>query len=1020
MADKNVNIDINVQSQGIDNATQKVKGLTSAVKDAQTSTQEFGRGVQFVYDNTGKAINVLTDDTKRLSAQSRDLVNAMANLTAQGKTNTAEFTLLQKRHLELATTIEKTKATSKDLFGTLSLLPGSVGDFSGKLQGVVEITKLFGSLSLQGLYTQFKELGNIAGSVVKNVFSVFQKPAGAVSGPSATAGATPEIGAAAQMGAAAQTEAAAQKIESAAINQNTAEQNINAASRLKNASNTQEETIAINKNTTAAIENAQWYMDLSKEEQILVDRQNQLMGSAFDLGKSLAFIGNETISLDGKLRKLTATELELLYSNKELVLSDKGIIIANEQLNGSIDGNIIAQEELNVATEKTTLENEKLNKSLLESIASYARAGILARTFGLTLEGVSVGARAAQIAVAGLEAVLSAGIWVAIGIALQFLFEKIYKLGETMGWWGEQSKNATDEYTKALERNSEALNKNLNEIEFQTKKSTLLAQIAGKSAKDLLDITQDGLEKEKQLYSKQIGDLQAIRNKANADAKLKEEDKKKIVDDINKKIVDASTNYVKKRQEIELQGLEYTKQIAEQERKDAIDAAKTLLDYKNEFKKITAKNAREKEDIELDIQLEAERKKINAYKISEEKKKELLQQANANFIAQVLINNVKRNKEDEKSLEDEIARKQAFNEKLIEISIQGIQNLYAREDAERQKNREKEIEDIKKDEQFKKLSAERQAQVIADINKKHDNIDNDAKRQRKIDANNQEITLLQAQQKNLFEGTKEYTRNSLNIEELAYKTRLLNAEKTGESTEKITKEHEENKIQIERAAFIASKELTIARLEVIAGIGQNMQTLFGKQKGLAKAGVVIEKAASIGEIVANTGIANAKAVAASPLTFGMPWVAINDIAAALSIAATIKAGADAISQIDSTSSSSAGGTGTSPVQSMGKNYADGGMIEGPSHAQGGVNINAQGGEAVMNKQTVTMFKPLLSMMNQMGGGTSFARGAVGMASFDGPKFTEPAQTNVFKTYVVESELSSIQHKNARLKELSTI
>ena len=59
----------------------------------------------------------------------------------------------------------------------------------------------------------------------------------------------------------------------------------------------------------------------------------------------------------------------------------------------------------------------------------------------------------------------------------------------------------------------EGHNKNLNEIEFQTKKSTLLAQIAGKSAKDLLDITQDGLEKEKQLYSKQIGDLQAIRNK---------------------------------------------------------------------------------------------------------------------------------------------------------------------------------------------------------------------------------------------------------------------------------------------------------------------------------------------------------------------------------------------------------------------------------------------------------------------------------------------------------------------------
>ena len=79
----------------------------------------------------------------------------------------------------------------------------------------------------------------------------------------------------------------------------------------------------------------------------------------------------------------------------------------------------------------------------------------------------------------------------------------------------------------------------------------------------------------------------------------------------------------------------------------------------------------------------------------------------------------------------------------------------------------------------------------------------------------------------------------------------------------------------------------------------------------------------IGKIVVNTGIANAKAVAASPLTLGMPWVAINSISGALGIAGAVAAGAKAIQQINSSDSgspasgttipSSAGGGEAAPV-----------------------------------------------------------------------------------------------------------
>ena len=107
--------------------------------------------------------------------------------------------------------------------------------------------------------------------------------------------------------------------------------------------------------------------------------------------------------------------------------------------------------------------------------------------------------------------------------------------------------------------------------------------------------------------------------------------------------------------------------------------------------------------------------------------------------------------------------------------------------------------------------------------------------------------------------------------------------------------------------------------------------------------------------------------------------------------------------------------------SMGKNYGDGGMINGPRHAQGGTLINAEGGEAVMTRGAVTLFKPMLSMMNQMGGGTSF--NPTSFSGYDNPKISVPSQEQspmIMKTYVVSSEMTSDQERQARLKDLSTL
>jgi|688.fasta_scaffold00011_147 hypothetical protein len=66
-------------------------------------------------------------------------------------------------------------------------------------------------------------------------------------------------------------------------------------------------------------------------------------------------------------------------------------------------------------------------------------------------------------------------------------------------------------------------------------------------------------------------------------------------------------------------------------------------------------------------------------------------------------------------------------------------------------------------------------------------------------------------------------------------------------------------------------------------------------------------------------------------------------------------------------------------------YGDGGLFNGPSHKQGGIPVTTkgsgnmfevEGGEAIINKKSTSMFKPLLSSINELGGGVKFANGGI--------------------------------------------
>ena len=234
---------------------------------------------------------------------------------------------------------------------------------------------------------------------------------------------------------------------------------------------------------------------------------------------------------------------------------------------------------------------------------------------------------------------------------------------------------------------------------------------------------------------------------------------------------------------------------------------------------------------------------------------------------------------------------------------------------------------------------------------------------------------------------------------------------------------DEQEVATTKASTEAKYQIQLTYLQAVQGFGSLLQQIAAENKDMAILGIVIEKAAALASIAVN---AKKNFIKDGGIKSPLAWA--NLAVAGVSAAAVVVAAVQGINNIKNAGKGSTGG-GAAPETSgassanLGRNYAVGGMIEGPRHAQGGVMIEAEGGEAVMTRGAVTMFAPLLSTLNQMGGGTSFTNGATGGSRPDNPAIENPAaaqQPMIMKTYVVSNELTSETEKQARLKDLSTL
>lgn len=221
------------------------------------------------------------------------------------------------------------------------------------------------------------------------------------------------------------------------------------------------------------------------------------------------------------------------------------------------------------------------------------------------------------------------------------------------------------------------------------------------------------------------------------------------------------------------------------------------------------------------------------------------------------------------------------------------------------------------------------------------------------------------------------------LEAAGYQAALVNAEDYGQGKGEILKKQADFEKKLDEEALARKKKLEDtkkqirdAAFEAAANTTDLVIELLGKESAAGQAALITQKTLSLANIAIKTEeilIANAKTAAEISSSIPPP------VGPILGVAYKITADTLAISQAAAAAAKILG-------------FQRGGLLDGPSHAQGGIpfavagrpGFEAEGGEAIINKRSTALFLPMLDLINQAGGGRAltanmptFPRAALG-------------------------------------------
>lgn len=499
---------------------------------------------------------------------------------------------------------------------------------------------------------------------------------------------------------------------------------------------------------------------------------------------------------------------------------------------------------------------------------------------------------------------------------------------------------------------------------------------------------------EKEIYDLKIkqtnNELATLRESLKTKGKLTEDEQKqfrtlqndKLVAsaEFNKKIAEDTKKANEKTQEEKKKHDEEVKKINDEANKkiaeDTKTANKILLDLQNEKSKALIKDENEKAIKQLEIDKTAKEAEIEQLKVTQKVKDELIKLNNEKYqIEKAALEEKGKEDRDKKNKEEEESLN-TFNEKVAEIKANAIKDENERAEAQRLAKLEKDLKDLESDKEYIKKSEVEKAAIKKDLIDASEIEGQKSKNEIVAKGLQDEVALLQAQQKGLEKDSEAYWQNVNEIEDKSYQAKLIAAKGNAKEIEKIEKEHSVNKQEIAKLEKEAQFNIIKQRINDIQTFGSNLQVIAGKNKKLAIAGLLIEKGAAVADVVMNTAKATTKAVAASPLTLGLPWSALIIANGVLQSVAIIKSAVDGIAAINS--------AGNSAGISEGGEIGSGGSapsIPSPGGGGGAVPDTGGGGAAP----------------NLGGGGGGGNNGGGG-------------GNNAIRAYVVESDISGTQRR----------
>lgn len=938
MANKKLQIEVEVNTSQVDKAVEKTGELKKLSKD-----------ISIQYDIDGKPIDLVINKSLNLQKQ----VRALTAELRRTKEGTAEFQLLSTRLGDAQDQLAATNAKSRDLLGSLQLIPGPIGDIASKLNGAISLLKTFSSFSLKDVRFQFKETVNDISDIFKNFLGLGEV--------------TKNVS--------ESTQDFNDNLEGTSIQASAVNKNLNETNGYLKANST-----FLLKNTDAVKEN----FDSIERRRLTIKK------------------------LDSGLVQATVTEDGYIQKTKIATLTTKGLVIAEEQATVATTALTVAWNALKIA------------------LGGILIGGII---IGLTklyevLKEVVTGAKAAEkenLRLAGSFKALQQGIKDTedvIKVEGQVALNEAKKRGASIEELTNLERKNLDDRVEANKKarkqlETEQLNliKNftINEEQRKERQKEIDDAIAENSRKAgdlrlerILFESNASVNIQKDADDRRLKDLEA-RIKLEID---KENTSKKELEQLLKeKLAIRIVNEKLTTNEIKVAQAENSKIV-----KDALDSdAKVQIDYLQKIEDIRVAAIQDDEQRQLEARenkryndLIALSSDIQFQKKSEAERADVIKNINTatendllKIREQFFLKRLQQQQEfklrENEALTRGIEAEAAINQQRLDDGIK-FNELYS--------------EFIFGDKGFKAMLEKR----FVDLR----------------EAYNQEYLANEEQ----FRKDEEALKNSLEQKRLTQEQFDLQMEALGQKRIQNAQTNTQRQLQLDKLEVDSKR----ASADMTIQIGQNLVGLLGalnkKSVKLQKAAAILDAGVSIARIITDTsrGIIAFTASVAPLGPAGIPIAAgyalKSKIAAGLAIATIVAQGIGKLKSIDENSveQSAGGGEAKAPMANYGRNYEKGGKINGRRHAQGGVMIEAEGGEAIMTRGAVSLFGPLLSMMNQAGGGASFNSNLITTRQ-DKPILNNPQQEQsplIVKTYVVSQELTTEQEKQARLKNLSTL